>query len=229
MASEMETERKNQELKHLGFVRLGAIHALKCASSLYDYAKQNSGPLRSAVGTVEGTVTAVVGPVYQKLKGVPDDLLVFLDNKVDEASHKFDEHAPPLAKHLVSKAHSFVQKASQKAEKLVNEAQTGGPRAAVHYAASEYKQFVVSQSVWMWVGLSRCPPFHKVAEKAVPAVATCSEKYNCVVKDMTQKGYPIFGYLPLVPIEEISKAVKKGESGHKSDSSGHKSDSSDSD
>lgn len=78
----METERKNQELKHLGFVRLGAIHALICASSLYDYAKQNSGPLRSAVGTVEGAVTAVVGPVYQKLKGVPDDLLVFLDNKV---------------------------------------------------------------------------------------------------------------------------------------------------
>lgn len=78
----METERKNQELKHLGFVRLAAIHALVCASSLYDYAKQNSGPLRSAVGTVEGAVTAVVGPVYQKLKGVPDDLLVFFDNKV---------------------------------------------------------------------------------------------------------------------------------------------------
>lgn len=132
----------------------------------------------------------------------------------------------------MSKAHSFVQKASQKAEKLVNEAQTGGPRAAVHYAASEYKQFVVSQSVWMWVGLSRCPPFHKVAEKAVPAVATCSEKYNCVVKDMTQKGYPIFGYLPLVPVEEISKAVKKGESGKEgaaAASAEHKSDSSDSD
>jgi len=78
----METQRKNQELKHLGFVRLAAIHALLCATSLYDYAKQNSGPLRSAVGTVEGAVTAVVGPVYQKLKGVPDDLLVFLDKKV---------------------------------------------------------------------------------------------------------------------------------------------------
>ncbi|KAE8056671.1 hypothetical protein FH972_013419 [Carpinus fangiana] len=51
---------------------------------LYDYAKQNLGPLLSAVGTVEGTVTAIVGPVYQKLKGVPDDLLVFLDNKVPQ-------------------------------------------------------------------------------------------------------------------------------------------------
>jgi hypothetical protein len=152
--------------------------------------------------------------------------------QVDEASHKFDEHAPPLAKHVVSKAHSLVQKASQKAQKLVNEAQTGGPRAAVHYAASEYKQFIVSQSARMWVGLSQCPPFHAVAEKAVPAAANCSEKYNRMVKDMTQKGYPIFGYLPLVPVEEISKAVEKGESGKEgvaAASAAYKSDSSDSD
>jgi hypothetical protein len=132
----------------------------------------------------------------------------------------------------VSKTHSLVQKASQKAQKLVNEAQTGGPRAAVHYAGSEYKQFLVSQSVWMWVGLSKCPPIHTVAEKAVPVAANCSEKYNRVVKDMTQKGYPIFGYLPLVPVEEISQAVKKGEREKEGDaaaSAEHQSDSSDSD
>lgn len=78
----METERKKQELRHLGFMRIAAIKALVCVSSLYDYAKRNSGPLRSPVGTVESAVTAVVGPVYQKFKGVPDDLLVFLDKKV---------------------------------------------------------------------------------------------------------------------------------------------------
>lgn len=78
----METERKKQELRHLGFMRIAAIQALVCVSSLYDYAKRNSGPLRSPVGTVESAVTAVVGPVYQKFKGVPDDLLVFLDKKV---------------------------------------------------------------------------------------------------------------------------------------------------
>lgn len=77
-----EFERKNPELKHLGFVRYAAIRALVCVSNLYDYAKQNSGPLRSTVGTVEGTVNNVLGPVYHKLKGVPDDLLVFVDNKV---------------------------------------------------------------------------------------------------------------------------------------------------
>ncbi|KAB1225817.1 hypothetical protein CJ030_MR1G027845 [Morella rubra] len=228
----METERKNRPLKHLGFVRMAAIQALVCASNLYDYAKKNSGTLRSTVGTVEGAVTTVVGPVYEKLKGMPDDLLVFLDQKVDEATHKFAEHAPPLAKHVVSTIHSSIQKASVKAQKLVSEAQTGGPRAAVNYAASEYKQFVLSQSVKMWVGLNKCSPIHTVAEKAVPAAAHLLEKYNQVVKNMTQKGYPIFGYLPLVPVEEISKAVKQGEAGKKGDSgasAAKKSDSSKSD
>lgn len=82
----MEVERKSdhhrQELKHLWFVKIAAIQAFVCMSNLYEYAKQNSGPLRSAVGTVEGTVATVLGPVYHKIKGVPQDLLLFVDNKV---------------------------------------------------------------------------------------------------------------------------------------------------
>lgn len=137
-----------------------------------------------------------------------------------------------MAKQVLSKTNNLIHKAFQKAHKLVNEAQIGGPRAAVHYAVSEYKQFLLSQTVKIWVGLNQCSPFHKVAEKAVPAASCWLEKYNHLVKGLTQKGYPIFGYMPLVPVEEISKAVKQGEAGKKGDtaaSSGHKSDSSDSD
>lgn len=80
----METEKNSKDvgLKHLGFVRIAAIHVLVSVSNLYDYAKQNSGPLKSAVEKVEGAVTAVVTPVYHKFKDVPDTLLVFLDHKV---------------------------------------------------------------------------------------------------------------------------------------------------
>lgn len=63
-------------------MRVAAIQALVCVSYLYDYAKQNSGPLRSTVGTAEGAVTTVVGPVYEKFKDVPDQLLTFVDKKV---------------------------------------------------------------------------------------------------------------------------------------------------
>ncbi|PON50660.1 Rubber elongation factor [Parasponia andersonii] len=227
-ADKSEIEKKSGELKRLGFVRVAAIHALVCLSNLYEYAKQNSGPLRSTVGTVEGAVTTVVSPVYDKLKGVPDDFLSFLDKKVDEATYKFDKHAPPLAKQIVSRAHSLTQKTVEKTQKFVNEARTVGPRAAANYAATEYKQFVVDQTVNLWVVVNRYPSIHQVAEKAAPAAAHWSEKYNHVVKDLTQKGYAVFGYLPLVPVDKIAKTFKQGEAGNKGDTPvtpEHKSDS----
>ncbi|KAJ4845311.1 hypothetical protein Tsubulata_025419 [Turnera subulata] len=45
------------------------------------YTKSNSRLLGFAVGTVENTATAVVGPIYEKFKGVLDDLLVFLEKR----------------------------------------------------------------------------------------------------------------------------------------------------
>ncbi|KAK7368435.1 hypothetical protein VNO80_10461 [Phaseolus coccineus] len=210
--TERNVEHKGlEELKHLGFVRIAAIKGFVCISNLYDFAKQNSGPLRSAVGTVEDTVTTVLGPVYHKFKGVPNRLLLFVDNKVDEATHKFDEHAPSLVKQVASQVNCLVQEMTNKAEKVVSEAQYGGARAAAQYVATESKKIVVSGSVKLWGGLNHYPPFHAVAEMAVPSAAHWSEKYNNVVKGMSKRGGGVLGYLPLIPIEDIAKAFKQGE------------------
>ncbi|CAK7336174.1 unnamed protein product [Dovyalis caffra] len=229
---EVENNKKDLELKHLRFVRIAAIQVLVCVSNLYDYAKRNSGPLRSAVGTVDGTVTAVVGPVYEKFKGVPDHLLVFLDHKVDEATIKFDKHAPPVAKQVVSQARNLIKSASEKAKVLANEFQAGGPRAAVYYVATESKHLFLTESVKVWVKLDQYPSIHRVGEVAVPAATSLAQKYNHFVKDMNQRGYAVFGYLPLVPIDEISKEFKQeGDAEKKEDATVRKegSDSSDSD
>ncbi|XWS34569.1 hypothetical protein CRYUN_Cryun21dG0049500 [Craigia yunnanensis] len=207
----VEFENKKQDLKHLSFVRVTAIHALVCVSNLYEYAKQNSGPLRSTIGTVECAVTTVVGPVYEKFKDVPDHLLGFLDKKVDEASHKFDEHAPAATKQVVSQAQELVHKAAQKAQKLVAEARTNGARGALHYAAAEYKKFVLANSTKLWVKLNHYSAFHSVAEKVIPTAANLSKLYNYVVKDMSGKGYPVVGYIPLIPIGELGEAIKQAE------------------
>ncbi|XP_057752644.1 REF/SRPP-like protein At1g67360 [Arachis stenosperma] len=210
--NQSEVERKSEkELKHLGFVRIAAIQAFVCVSNLYQYAKHNSGPLRSAVGTVEGTVSAVLGPVYNKFRDVPDDLLVFVDNKVDEASQKFEEHAPPLVKQVARQAKGLIEEVTQKAEKVVSEAQSGGAKAAAHYVAEESKHIVLTGSVKLWNGLNHYQLFHAVAEMAVPTAAHWLESYNHVVEDLTAKGYGVFQYLPLVPIDEIAKAFKQGE------------------
>jgi len=131
--------------------------------------------------------------------------------QVDEATHKFDEHAPPVAKHLADQAKGLIQRVINEAGKVASEAQSGGPRAAVHYVATESKHLVLINSVKLWNGLNHYPPFHALAEMAVPTAAHWSEKYNHVIKAMTQKGYCFVGYLPLIPIDEIAKAFKQGQ------------------
>lgn len=69
-------------MKYLDFVQVAAIYVIVCFSSLYEYAKENSGPLKPGVQTVEGTVKTVIGPVYEKFYDVPFELLMFVDRKV---------------------------------------------------------------------------------------------------------------------------------------------------
>lgn len=204
-----QQQEQQPELKHLGFVRATAINTIMWLSSLYEYAKQNSGPLKSAVSSVEGAVTTVVTPVYDKFKDVPDHLLAFLDQKVDVAEKKFDEHAPPLAKQVASRVHGVIGTAAQKAKELVHQAQVGGPLAAARYAAEESKNVVLDQSVKVWCKLDQLPPVHLVSELTVPTAAHLSEKYNKLITDLRAKGHSVFNYVPLVPSEEIAKAVKQ--------------------
>lgn len=131
--------------------------------------------------------------------------------QVDKATHEFDKRAPPLAKQAVQITQHIIQKAARTAQELVNEFQSGGPRAAFHYAAKEYKQLVVNQGVKTWEGLNRLPSFHKFADMAVPSAAQWLERYNYKVKDMRQKGYYVFDYFPEVPVSEIAKAFEQGE------------------
>ncbi|XP_039054393.1 REF/SRPP-like protein At1g67360 [Hibiscus syriacus] len=109
-------------------MRVTAIRLLVCVSNLYEFLKQNSGLLRSTIGIVEGAVTTIIGPVYEKFKDAPGHL-VFLDRKVDEATHKFDEHVPPAGKEMVNQARYLVHRAAQKAQKLVDEARPSGATA----------------------------------------------------------------------------------------------------
>lgn len=74
-----------KQLKYLGFVQAAAIYVILLVTSFYEYAKSNSGPLKSGILTVEGAVTAVIGPVYHKFHHVPFQLLLFVDRKVRSA------------------------------------------------------------------------------------------------------------------------------------------------
>ncbi|KAM3224556.1 hypothetical protein ACQJBY_057750 [Aegilops geniculata] len=84
-AEEVTVERTPEEeasrLRYLEFVQQAAAQAVVLAATAYANAKQGAGPLRPGVDHVEGTVKAVVGPIYDRYHAVPLDLLKFLDRK----------------------------------------------------------------------------------------------------------------------------------------------------
>lgn len=211
--SSTQVDNKDVQLKHLGFVRVLTLNAVVLVCNIYDYAKQNAGSVKSKVENAENSVRAVVGPVYERFKGVPDDILVFLDHKVDEATHKFNEYAPASAKRLVFKAKLALNQASKIAQDLADEAKVSGPLGAVSRAGTISKHIALTQLAFVWYKLNQYPALHGVSQMAFPTIAHWSEKYNKLVTDMTVKGYGVFNYVPLVPVEEITKAYKQAESG----------------
>ncbi|KAI3851412.1 hypothetical protein MKX03_013025 [Papaver bracteatum] len=198
---------KPDQLKYLWFVKIAAIHGLICLWDLYEYGKQNtSGSFRSAIGKVEGTVTTVFSPVCDKFKNVPHDLLLFFDNKLDQAVHRFAKQAPTLAKQVASQSCVMVEKVSQLTKAIVSETQTRGLSTAAIYFVNTSEIYLMEQAAKTWHTLTQVSPLNIVAELVVPIAAHWSDKYNQLVISMTRKGFFGFSYLPLVPGDILAKA-----------------------
>ncbi|KAI3929883.1 hypothetical protein MKW98_004037 [Papaver atlanticum] len=212
-----EVQNKNT-LKYLWFVKIAAVNGLICLWNLYEYGKQNtSGSFRSSIGKVEGTVTSVFSPVCHKFKNVPYDLLLFLDNKLDEAVHKFAKQAPTLAKQVASQSCVMVQKVSHITKAIVSETQTRGLSTAAIYFVNISEIYLMEQAAKTWHTLAQISPLNIMEELVVPTAALWSAKYNKFIISMTQKGFFGFSYLPLVPVDIIAKASKMEEEVKKQD------------
>ncbi|KAJ6796124.1 stress-related protein-like isoform X1 [Iris pallida] len=215
-----------QRLKYLDFVQVAAVQALVCLSRLYDFSKENSGPLKPGVESVEGTVKAVIGPVYHKFRGVPFEVLKFVDCKVGESIGEMEHHVPSLVKEVSSQAYSAAQKAPEVARSISGEVQKAGvigtasrlvqtaytkaePKAKELYG--KYEPVAEQYAVSAWRSLNRLPVFPQVAQVLVPTAAYWLDKYNKAVTYSADKGYAVFANLPLVPTERIAKVF--GENG----------------
>lgn len=228
-AKSIETvQDEEKELKYLDFVQITGIYVIVCFSTIYEYAKENSGPLKPGVETVEGTVKTVIGPVYEKFQDVPFELLKFVDRKVDETLNEVDRHVPSLIKQASSHALLAAHKAPEVARSVVSDVQRDGVvETATNIAKSVYTQYeptakelygryepVAEQyAVSAWRSLNRLPLFPQVAHILVPTAAYWTERYNQVVSYTAEKGYPVSSYLPLVPVERIAKVFEGAENG----------------
>ncbi|KAE9460496.1 hypothetical protein C3L33_07607, partial [Rhododendron williamsianum] len=158
-----------------------------CFSTLYEFAKENSGPLKPGVQTVEGTVKTVIGPVYEKFHDVPFELLKFVDHKVDESMNELERHLPNLVKQASCQALSAAQKAPEVARAVASEVQRSGvvdtasnvaktvyvkyePTAKELY--TKYEPVAEQYAVSAWRGLNQLPLFPQVAGIVVPTART---------------------------------------------------------
>ncbi|XP_077240712.1 stress-related protein-like [Tasmannia lanceolata] len=229
--SEM-TQEQGQKLEYLEFLQAAAVHAVLLFSSVYDFAKENSGPLKPGVQTVEGTVKTVIGPVYEKFHDVPFELLKFADRKVDGIVHEVERHLPRLVKSASSQALSAAQKAPEVARAVASEVRRQGMvETATEIAKTAYTKLEPTAkelygkcepvaehyAVSAWRTLNRLPLFPEVAHIVVPTAAYWSEKYNRTVCYTAEKGYTVSAYLPLVPTDRIAKIFSGGAEEKKSE------------
>ncbi|XWS76551.1 hypothetical protein CRYUN_Cryun01aG0186300 [Craigia yunnanensis] len=206
-------EENAKKLKYLDFVQVAAIYAVVCLSSIYEYAKENSGPLKPGVQTVEGTVKTVIGPVYDKSHDVPFELHLFVDRKVDESLSELDRHVPSVVKQASSQARAMASDVQRTG--VVNAAKTITRTVYTKYEPTakelycKYEPVAEQYAVSAWRSLNCLPLFPQVAQIVVPTAAYWSEKYNQAVYYSGEKGYAVASYLPLIPIDRIIKVFEE--------------------
>ncbi|MGD7361355.1 hypothetical protein, partial [Ralstonia pseudosolanacearum] len=119
---QLETSHESeQRLKYLDFVQVASLQVLIVFSALYKYAKENSGPLKSGVQSVEDNVKTVVSPVYHKFRDVPFELLKFVDQKVESSVTELGSHVPTLVKSASFQAYTAAQKVPEVARSVASE------------------------------------------------------------------------------------------------------------
>ncbi|WOL11819.1 hypothetical protein Cni_G20583 [Canna indica] len=217
-AEEMSREREG--LKYLDFVQVAALQAVVCLSGLYDFARENSGPLKPGVRSVENAVKSVVGPVYERFRDVPFQFLKFADRKVGETLTELDRHVPSVLKSASAQAYTAAQKAPEVTRSLAGEVQRSGVVATASGVArdlysryepvakelyAQYEPAAERYAVGAWRSLNRLPVFPQVAQILVPTAAYWTERYNKAVDGAAAKGYAVAQYLPTVPVERIAK------------------------
>ncbi|CAM8891462.1 unnamed protein product [Rhodiola kirilowii] len=206
--SEPQVGDEASRLKYLDFVQTAIIYVVVLFSSLYECAKDNSGPLKPGVQTVEDAVKTVISPVYDKFHDLPFELLRFVDRKVDDSIHEVD--------HLVP---SFLKQASTQARAMASEVQRSGPIDAAKNVVKSVEPVAEQYAVSAWRTMNKLPLFPHVAHVVISTAAYWAEKYNQAVDGAAERGYGVASVVPLIPMERIAKVFDGGARDVRSDAS----------
>ncbi|RZC47464.1 hypothetical protein C5167_040395 [Papaver somniferum] len=200
---EMTDRSAKENLKYLAFIHIATVQAVVLLSKIYKFAKENSGPLKPGVKSVEGTVQTVVAPVYHQFKDIPYNVLKFVDKMVDESMlpsvvKEVSREAQTIGSEvqhsgLVETARAFAMNAYAKVEPSAKE------------AYDKYNPIAEKYAVVTWRQLNKLPLFPTVAKIMLPAASMLADTYNGAVSNATERKLPASSFLPLIPKERIAK------------------------
>ncbi|KAJ9128592.1 hypothetical protein P3X46_034718 [Hevea brasiliensis] len=97
---QQEANEKEEKLKYLEFVQATTDDAVTSLSNIYLYAKDNSGPLKPGVETIEGVAKTVVIPASK----IPTEAIKFADRAMDASFTTLQNIVPSVLKQLSTQA-----------------------------------------------------------------------------------------------------------------------------
>lgn len=196
------------DLKYLGFFEVVVDKATKYIASIYEFAKDSSGPLKPGVDGVESTVRTVVGPVYQIIEGKPHEILLFVDQKVDGAVGALEGMVPHAVKEKSCQAYGVAKQVPEAVKSVITDLQTNGlvETAKTYYAT--YEPVAEEWTYATWKQLLKLPYAPQAVHFAAPPTLFCAEKFNQVVEHLKGMQVPLAGYIPTIPVEKLERVVK---------------------
>lgn len=136
---------------------------------------------------------------------------------MDESLKEVDKHVPSLVKQAGNHAKAVANEVHRVGVVDAAKSITRSVLAKYEPTAKElyesYEPVAEQYAVSAWQTLNRLPLFPQVAEIAVPTAAYGSEKYNQVICYIEERGYAVASYLPMIPIERITKMFEEGHNG----------------
>eukprot|EP00252_Welwitschia_mirabilis_P025632 TRINITY_DN809_c0_g1_i1.p1 TRINITY_DN809_c0_g1~~TRINITY_DN809_c0_g1_i1.p1 ORF type:complete len:251 (+),score=45.45 TRINITY_DN809_c0_g1_i1:115-867(+) len=224
MAQQSDLQNQSDGLRYLSFFHVAAQKAISRLGRVYQYGKENSGPLKQGISAVEGTVKVLVAPIFSKIQDKPYKILAYADRKVEDAVLKIDRHAPPLLKRTASQVYETAKEAPKVARSFYDGVREQGITqktkgvAKQLYSKTEpvardvyYKYEPVAEhwTLVAWNKLLQFPIVPQTIETILPPGVRCVQIYNSKVQILADRQYRLASYLPIVPVEKLSVTISR--------------------
>jgi hypothetical protein len=208
--AQASVQSSDPQLKYLGFLRVAVLQVYLFVLSVYGNLKDKSGPLKSSIQNVEGTVLRVVGPVLDRINFNLDAYFVFVDKKVDDTIHFADERLPEELKQRANSLYSYAAAIPEKAKAIVSEVNEKGAlptyQGYVDYWVAILWAYV--QQLWsFFVSLPLVPQFLAAIQ---PLILVLAEQYNSVLASVQKSDITVVKKvgltLPAVPVGKLKRS-----------------------